>query len=79
MPNPLTLELLASIACETMGLRRLVLTPEMTASEVPGWDSLAHTLIVFEIERRLQIELSAEESTQAQTMGDLVDLVNSRR
>ena len=45
-----TLADLQAIAREVIGDREIELAPGMSANDVPGWDSLNHTLIAVEIE-----------------------------
>lgn len=47
-----------------------------TANEVPGWDSLAHVRIMLGIEMELDITIPIEDTYKANTVGDLVTLVN---
>ena len=46
----------------------------MSASDIEGWDSLAHVRIMFRIDHHLgtQIELTSTYATK--TIGDLIDL-----
>ena len=44
------------------------------ASDVPGWDSLAHVRIVVGVERALGVRFSMSEIGNLQRVGDLVDL-----
>lgn len=52
------------------------LSPTMTATEVPGWDSLAHIRIVMNLEARTGAEIDMDKTYRAATIGDLVDLVH---
>ena len=45
------------------------------ASSVPGWDSLAHTRIIMNVEARLNMELDMNSTMQASTFGDLIRVV----
>lgn len=74
-----TLADLQAIAREVIGDREIVLAPEMAAADVPGWDSLNHTLISVEIEGQTGTEVDAQELAQCPTFGDLVALVAARQ
>jgi acyl carrier protein len=39
----------------------IVLSPEMTADDVEGWDSMNHIFIVVEIEKRFGVKFQAAE------------------
>ena len=72
-----TIEELQSIAREIIGDREIVLAPEMTAVDVPGWDSLNHTLISLEIGGRLGCEIDPQQLAQAATFGEVIEIVNT--
>jgi acyl carrier protein len=76
--KPFTLEDLQDIAREIIGDRDIVLSPAMTAQDVPGWDSLNHTLITFEITGRVDTNVEAPELAALANFGEVVKLVNER-
>ncbi len=51
-------------------LPALVLKDEMTAADVPGWDSLTHIDLVLAIERRFKIKLTTGEVSKLKNVGD---------
>ncbi len=54
------------------------LKPEMTASQVPGWDSLNHINIIVSIEKEFGIKFKGLEILKAKNIGDLQNLINSK-
>lgn len=59
---------------ETFGDDSLQLTRESIAEDVPGWDSLSHTILMLALEDEFAITLPP--STKAFTnVGQLVDLI----
>ncbi len=72
-----TIQELQAIAREVIGDRDIELAPEMTAADVPGWDSLNHTLITMEISAHVGREVDAEKLAQQPTFGALVEQVNA--
>lgn len=52
----------------------IVLQPSMTASDVPGWDSLAHVRIVLNVSVRLNLDIDISQTYRAATVGDLVPI-----
>lgn len=46
--------------------------------DIDGWDSLSHTTLVLEIERRFRIRINGEEASELGNVGDLVDLVEAK-
>lgn len=53
----------------------LAITPDMTASDVPGWDSLAHIRILLEIGAKLGVRIDIEQTYRAATIGDLLPII----
>jgi acyl carrier protein len=51
----------------------LVIDRTTTALDVPGWDSLAHTIVLLAVEKRFGITLPA--GTDFADVGELVDAV----
>jgi acyl carrier protein len=74
-----TLATLQAIAREVIGDRDIALTPRMAAADVPGWDSLNHTLISLEVEARSGAAVDAEELGGCADFGALVALVVARQ
>lgn len=58
----LSLEELYELMRDAFGLRRFGFAPTMTPDDVPGWNSLNHTVLLMEIEARTGVDLSAVSS-----------------
>jgi acyl carrier protein len=71
-----TLEDLIRIAREAIGDPRLTLRADMSADDVPAWDSLSHTIITMAIGSEYGVELTPKQTGEARTFGELVVLVN---
>lgn len=56
----------------------LVLTPETTADNVDGWDSMNHIFIVVELEKRFGVKFQAAEMEELKNVGELVALVREK-
>ena len=56
----------------------LVLRPDMTAEDVPDWDSLSHVRLVLTIQRKFGVTFSAAQTSNLKNVGDLVSLLQSR-
>lgn len=74
--NLFRLDDLQAIAREVIGDRAIVLTGDMSAMDVPGWDSLHHTIISIEIGGWAGRDIDARELAKAPTFKDLIDYVN---
>jgi acyl carrier protein len=56
----------------------IALSPEMTADDVEGWDSMNHIFIVVEIEKRFGIKFQAAEMEELRNVGELAALVRDK-
>lgn len=57
----------------------LSITRSTTAAEVAAWDSLMHVTLVLQVEATFGIKFSSSEIANLKNVGELVDLVDSRR
>ena len=57
----------------------IVVTPELTAAEVAGWDSLSHMLMITEVEQAFSIKFSLREINKLRNVGALVSLVENKK
>ncbi|MFZ0885620.1 MAG: acyl carrier protein [Candidatus Acidiferrales bacterium] len=57
------------------GLR---LSADTSASNLEGWDSLAHVNLVFAIEQEFGVRFTLEELEHLRTVGDIVDLMERK-
>lgn len=69
------LEHVQSIVSGILNLPDLDLREEMTAQDVPGWDSLTHVQIIIAIEQAYAFRFSFAEVAQLQNAGDLVSAI----
>ena len=53
----------------------IVLTPDLTAAEVPEWDSFNHINLIVAIESRFKIKFQTAELEQLHTVGHLANLI----
>jgi len=56
----------------------IVLSKEMTASDVDNWNSLNHMILVSEIEKDFSIKFKLKELNKMHNVGDMVDLIISK-
>jgi len=54
------------------------LTPQLSAKDVDGWDSLTHIRLILTIERAFKIKFSTSEIGKLENVGDLVALIKTR-
>jgi acyl carrier protein len=56
----------------------IVLTKDMTAEDVDGWDSMNHIFIVAELEKRFGLKFRAAEMEELKNVGELVSLLRQK-
>ena len=66
------------IVRSVLGQESLALSPETTASDVPGWDSLKHVKIILSVEDKFAIRLSAREIDGLRNIGDFMALIAAK-
>ena len=52
-----------------------VMSEELTASDVGGWDSLSHMVIIMQIEKKFDIKFRLKELNKMKNMSSLLDLI----
>jgi acyl carrier protein len=78
MDEPQIYARLAEIFCDVFDEDSIELTPELSAKDVDGWDSLTHIRLILTIERTFKIKLSTSEIGKLENVGDLVALIKAR-
>ena len=56
----------------------LLITEEMTAKDVEGWDSLAHAALITAIEDHFQIKFKLKELTKMKNVGIIINLIQEK-
>jgi len=56
----------------------LVLSPELTADDVPGWNSFKQIEIILEVEQRFGIELRSRDVDELENVGDLAAVIAAK-
>ncbi len=56
----------------------LVLTPETTAADVPGWDSFAHINLMFSIEQAFGVQFAGNQLASFKNVGELEQFLVSK-
>jgi acyl carrier protein len=54
------------------------ITPQLSAKDVDGWDSLTHIRLILTIEKAFKIKFSTSEIGKLENVGDLVALIKAR-
>jgi len=56
----------------------VVITPETTASDVSGWDSLTNVRLFIAIEEKMSLRFSPMDLDRLTTVGDIVNMVQDK-
>ena len=56
----------------------LVLRDDMTAADVPGWDSMEHINLMFALEEEFDLQFAGNELAEVENIGALRQLVEER-
>jgi len=54
------------------------LTPQLSAKDVDGWDSLTHIRLILTVEKAFKIKFSTSEIGKLENVGGLVALIEAR-
>ena len=55
------------------------ITEKTVAADVDGWDSLAHISILSALEDRFRIQFNVEDAQHIKCVGDIVDIILSKK
>jgi acyl carrier protein len=56
----------------------IVLRPDLSAKDIPGWDSLTHIRLLLTVERAFKIKFSVTEVGELKNVGDLIMLIEAK-
>ncbi|QJE73381.1 acyl carrier protein [Aerophototrophica crusticola] len=70
---------LTEIFRDVFGDDDIVATPELTAKDVPGWDSFNHINIIVAAEVRFGVKFRAAEIESLRNVGDFARLIAERK
>ncbi|MGA3264797.1 MAG: acyl carrier protein [Terracidiphilus sp.] len=69
---------LAEVFEDVFGDDSIKVTPELSARDLEGWDSLAHIRLILTIEKAFKIKFLTSEIGSLGNVGDLVKLIKAR-
>ncbi|HRI46484.1 MAG: acyl carrier protein [Ignavibacteriaceae bacterium] len=67
---------LKNIILKELNLEDFDFTEEMTANQVPGWDSLNHMNIIMSVENEFNFKFKALEILKIRNIGDLQKVID---
>lgn len=69
---------LREIFADVFSREDIVLTPELTAKDVPGWDSFKQIEIIIATEQRCGVKFRSAEIDKLACLGDLFALLRAK-
>jgi acyl carrier protein len=78
MDQPQIYTRLTSVFRDVFDEDDLVLTPEITADDVDGWDSLSHIRLVLAVSKSFGVKFSASEIGGLKNVGEFVELIQKK-
>lgn len=56
----------------------LLLTNELTANDIEGWDSLTHMLLITDIENFFSIKFKLKDLNKMRNVGEMVNIISQK-
>jgi acyl carrier protein len=56
----------------------MIVTPQLSAKDVDGWDSLTHIRLILTVEKVFKVKFTTSEIGKLENVGELVTLIKSR-
>jgi len=56
----------------------LIISRDMSANDVDGWNSLNHMILVSEVEKAFSIKLKLKDLNKMHNVGDMIDIILSK-
>lgn len=53
----------------------IVVTPNLTAADVPEWDSLTHIRLVLAVQKAFKVKFSASQTAELKNVGEFAELI----
>ena len=78
MEEPQIYDQLSRVFREVFDADSLVVTPDLRAKDVDGWDSLTHVRLIMSVQKAFKIKFSTSEIRRLESVGDLVQLIKGR-
>ena len=75
MEKTAVVEKLTPVFRQVFNNASIVVTDEMTASDVDGWDSLFHMLLITEVESAFSIKFKLRELNKMKNVGDMIEII----
>lgn len=78
MERELIIENISEILISILNHEDFIMTEELSAKDVEGWDSLSHIMIISSIEKKFNIRFKLKDLNSLNNLRSLVDLIISK-
>ena len=78
MASPEIYKQLTEVFSDLFDQDDLVLRPETTAADVPGWNSLMHVNLIVAVEMRFKVKFRTSEVEAMHSVGHLADMIEAK-
>jgi acyl carrier protein len=78
MTEPEIYDVLNQVFRQVLEDEKIELTPQTTAEDVEGWDSMNHVFILVELEKRLGVKFQAAEMEELKNIGEMATLIQQK-
>jgi acyl carrier protein len=78
MTEPEIYDVLNQVFRQVLEDDKIELTPQTTAEDVEGWDSMNHVFILVELENRLGVKFQAAEMEELKNIGEMATLIQQK-
>jgi acyl carrier protein len=72
------LEGIETILKSVLNHENFEISETLSATDVDGWDSLTHMMIISEVEQKFSITFKLKELNKMKNIGDMIDLIVSK-
>jgi acyl carrier protein len=62
-----------ALIAETFNVASSDITDDTVADDVDGWDSLAHTVLMVRLQKKLRVAIPEHVAANVQTVGELIE------
>ena len=74
-PMEIVIAKLNPIFCDVFDDESLIITPQSSAVDIDGWDSLAHIRLIVSVEKLLNIRFDTPEVAELKNVGEMAALI----
>ena len=78
MDTSTILNLLQEVFAATLGIDAVAINRDTTATDVNGWDSVAHVLLITAVEKKFSLRFKSREIAGFNSVGNMLDAIEKK-